>query len=107
MDNIASFSETMFLLLGGTGVGYSVQRHHVAQLPAITKPGKKRTLIRRFYYGWADAVKVLMRSYLEGKFLPTFDFRAVRHKVHDWLQLEVKLWTRTIKDLFSSHPSNS
>jgi ribonucleoside-diphosphate reductase alpha chain len=45
MDNIASFSETMFLLLGGTGVGYSVQRHHVAQLPAITKPGKKRTYL--------------------------------------------------------------
>jgi ribonucleoside-diphosphate reductase alpha chain len=44
MDNIASFSETMFLLLG-TGVGYSVQRHHVAQLPAITKPGKKRTYL--------------------------------------------------------------
>jgi ribonucleoside-diphosphate reductase alpha chain len=40
-----SFSETMFLLLGGTGVGYSVQRHHVAELPAITKPGKKRTYL--------------------------------------------------------------
>jgi ribonucleoside-diphosphate reductase alpha chain len=52
MDNIASFSETMFLLLG-TGVGYSVQRHHVAQLPAITKPGKKKNLLsRRFYYGY-------------------------------------------------------
>jgi ribonucleoside-diphosphate reductase alpha chain len=63
----------------GTGVGYSVQRHHVAQLPAITKPGKKKNLLsRRFYYD--AAVKVLMRSYLEGKFLPTFDFRAVRQR---------------------------
>ena len=37
IDSLHSFSETMFLLLGGTGVGYSVQKHHVAQLPAIKK----------------------------------------------------------------------
>ena len=30
--------------------------------------------------GWADAVKVLMKSYFEGSFMPNFDFRAVRHK---------------------------
>ena len=35
-----SFSEVMFLLLGGTGVGYSVQRHHVENLPEIRKPNK-------------------------------------------------------------------
>ena len=27
-----AFSETLFLLLGGTGVGYSVQYHHVEKL---------------------------------------------------------------------------
>jgi ribonucleoside-diphosphate reductase alpha chain len=42
IDNIYSFSETMFLLLGGTGVGYSVQQHHVNQLPPINKPYNKR-----------------------------------------------------------------
>jgi hypothetical protein len=35
----------MFFTIRGTGVGYSVQRHHVAELPAITKPGKKRTYL--------------------------------------------------------------
>ena len=35
LDHIDSFSETMFLLLGGTGVGYSVQKHHVEKLPVI------------------------------------------------------------------------
>jgi ribonucleoside-diphosphate reductase alpha chain len=81
IDSIHSFSETMFLLLGGTGVGYSVQRHHIEQLPAITKPGKKRTyLIEDSIMGWADAVKVLMKAYLEGGFTPNFDFRAIRHK---------------------------
>ena len=56
IDSLHSFSETMFLLLGGTGVGYSVQKQHVAKLPAITKPEKKRTyLIEDSIMGWADA----------------------------------------------------
>ena len=81
IDSVHSFSETMFLLLGGTGVGYSVQKHHVEQLPIITKPGKKRNyLIEDSIMGWADAVKVLMKAYLEGGFTPSFDFRAIRHK---------------------------
>jgi ribonucleoside-diphosphate reductase alpha chain len=81
IDSLHSFSESMFLLLGGTGVGYSVQRHHVAELPAITKPGKARTyLIEDSIMGWADAVKVLMKAYLEGGFMPKFDFRAIREK---------------------------
>ena len=81
IDSLHSFSESMFLLLGGTGVGYSVQRHHVAELPNIKKPGKGRTyLVEDSIMGWADAVKVLMKAYLEGSFLPKFDFRAVREK---------------------------
>ena len=81
IDSIHSFSETMFLLLGGTGVGYSVQYHHVSELPDITKPGKARTyLIEDSIMGWADAVKVLMKAYLEGGFMPKFDFRAIREK---------------------------
>jgi len=81
IDSIHSFSETMFLLLGGTGVGYSVQKHHVTQLPAITKPGKVRNyLIEDSIMGWADAIKVLMKAYLEGGFTPKFDFRAIRKK---------------------------
>lgn len=81
IDSIHSFSETMFLLLGGTGVGYSVQKQHVAQLPEIKKPGKQRNyLIEDSIMGWADAVKVLMKAYLEGGFMPKFDFRAIRKK---------------------------
>ena len=81
IDSVHSFSETMFLLLGGTGVGYSVQYHHVSELPDITKPGKARTyLIEDSIMGWADAVKVLMKAYLESGFMPKFDFRAIREK---------------------------
>ena len=81
IDSLYSFSETMFLLLGGSGVGYSVQKHHIEQLPAIQKPGKKRNyLVEDSIMGWGDAVKVLLKAYLEGSFKPTFDFRAIRHK---------------------------
>lgn len=83
IDSLYAFSETMFLLLGGSGVGYSVQKHHVAKLPPITKQEnyKQRTyLIEDSIMGWADAVKVLMKFYFEGGFKPKFDFRAIRQK---------------------------
>ena len=84
IDHIDSFSECMFLLLGGTGVGYSVQRHHVAKLPPVNKPypkRKKRFLIGDSIEGWADAIKVLMKSYLNGKGSRIeFDYSDIRPK---------------------------
>lgn len=81
VDSIDAFNETMFLLLGGTGVGYSVQNHHIEKLPAITKPTKtRRYVVQDSIIGWADAVKALMKSYMEGKPLPVFDFRDIRQK---------------------------
>ena len=83
IDDIRSFSETMFLLLGGTGVGYSVQRHHIEKLPEITKPNPnkhRRFLIGDSIEGWADAVKVLVRSYFEGGSTVVFDFSDIRPK---------------------------
>jgi len=69
VDDIRSFSETMFLLLGGTGVGYSVQGHHIDQLPEIRKPNynrRKRYVVQDSIIGWADAVKTLFKSYTGG-----------------------------------------
>lgn len=81
VDSVYSFSEAMFLLLGGTGVGYSVQFHHVEQLPAITIPTRtKKYLIQDSIIGWADAVKMLMKAYLGKGALPEFDFRDIRPK---------------------------
>jgi len=83
IDHRASFSECMFLLLGGTGVGYSVQKHHVEKLPEIQKPNTKRT--RRFLVadsieGWADSVKALVESYFKGGSKLRFDFSDIRAK---------------------------
>ncbi len=83
IDDPASFSETMFLLLGGTGVGYSVQKHHVDKLPAIRKPNPENTnrfLVGDSIEGWADAVKVLVNSYFKGGDVVQFDFGDIRQK---------------------------
>lgn len=81
VDHVDAFSEIMFLLLSGTGVGYSVQRHHVEKLPEISKPVKtRRYLVGDSIEGWADAVKVMISAYLKGKALPLYDFTDIRPK---------------------------
>jgi ribonucleoside-diphosphate reductase alpha chain len=84
VDHTDAFSETMFLLLGGTGVGFSVQKHHVDKLPEIKKPNPTRTrryLIGDSIEGWADAIKVLIESYMGTKSsTPIFDFSDIRQK---------------------------
>jgi ribonucleoside-diphosphate reductase alpha chain len=81
VDHADAFSEIMFLLLSGTGVGYSVQRQHVEKLPEINKPTKsRRYLVADSIEGWADAVKVLVTAYMKGKAYPLFDFRDIRPK---------------------------
>jgi ribonucleoside-diphosphate reductase alpha chain len=84
IDHIDAFAECMFLLLGGTGVGYSVQKHHVNNLPRIMQPypnRKRRFLIGDSIEGWADAVKVLMKSYMNGGGSRIqFDFSDIRPK---------------------------
>ena len=83
VDDYRVFGEIMFLLLGGTGVGFSVQHHHIENLPEINKPNAKRT--RRFLIGdsiegWADAVTALIKSYFTGTSKLRFDFSDIRPK---------------------------
>jgi len=82
IDDYRAFSEIMFLLLSGCGVGYSVQTHHVENLPEIRKPLKwKRYLVGDSIEGWADAVRMLTKSYFGHTSTgPLFDFRDIRAK---------------------------
>lgn len=90
IDDVHAFSETMFLLLGGTGVGYSVQKQHVAKLPTLKKPittdergkpiKKRRFLIGDSIEGWADTIKALLNSYFRGNREIEFDYRDIRPK---------------------------
>lgn len=81
MSAYDAFSEVMFLLLSGVGVGYSVQTKHVEKMPEIRKPIKERRyLVGDSIEGWSDAVKVLMKAYFAGRSLPRFDFSDIRPK---------------------------
>lgn len=83
IDDYRVFAEIMFLLLGGTGMGYSVQQHHIDKLPEIRKPipGKtRRFLIGDSIEGWSDSISVLMKAYFNGGSKPLFDFRDIRAK---------------------------
>lgn len=82
VDNIRAFSETLFLLLGGTGVGYSIQTHHVDKLPPIQKSrNTKKWLIGDSLEGWADAIKVLLKGHFGiSDYLPEFDYSDIRPK---------------------------
>jgi len=84
------FQECMYLLLCGCGVGFSVQKHHIDQLPNI-KPRTKRSkvfVVPDSIEGWSDAFGVLLSSYFE-KDAPfpefngchvAFDFSKIRPK---------------------------
>tara|TARA_R110001606_G_scaffold160617_2_gene304575 strand:+ start:2282 stop:4141 length:1860 start_codon:yes stop_codon:yes gene_type:complete len=83
IDDARVFGEIMFLLLGGTGVGFSVQKHHVEKLPEIRRPNtnrNRRFLIGDSIEGWSDAVRALINSYFKGTSKLRFDFSDIRAK---------------------------
>ena len=66
INRAKSFSELMYLLLCGCGVGFSVQRHHVDELPPIIRPSsvlEKTYVVEDSIEGWADAIDALITSY--------------------------------------------
>ena len=83
IDDWRAFGEVMFLLLGGTGVGFSVQKHHVEKLPPIHKPKKdreRRFLVGDSIEGWADAIKAVVKSYFFSGSSLRFDYSDIRPK---------------------------
>jgi len=91
VDRPEFFQECMYLLLCGCGVGFSVQKHHIAKLPKIKKRYEKKSKVFTIpdtIEGWADAFGVLLSSYLEDNApFPEyqgcqvhFDFSKVRPK---------------------------
>jgi len=85
MNRVDAFKEAFFLLMSGTGVGFSVQKHHVAQLPHFPIRGVENELPVLHYTvedtleGWADALDALIRSYLEGSKIE-FNFSQLRKR---------------------------
>ncbi len=82
-DRPRFFQEAFFLLLAGSGVGFSVQKHHVGRLPCIHKPKKPAITfaIPDSIEGWADALGMLVDSYFtEGSHAIEFDYHLIRTK---------------------------
>lgn len=67
-DRVRFFQEAFWLLLCGCGVGFSVQRHHVAKLPWLVNPNDSQSstthVVADTIEGWADALGVLLASYM-------------------------------------------
>ncbi|MDR2982254.1 MAG: hypothetical protein LBV12_08415 [Puniceicoccales bacterium] len=85
INRIEAFSETLWLLLCGTGTGFSVQTRHINELPVFPPRGQDDDLpvthhrVEDTIKGWADALDVLVRSYLYGT-LVEFDYSEIRAK---------------------------
>ncbi|MEI8352968.1 MAG: recombinase [Lentisphaerota bacterium] len=64
-DRSRFFQEALWLLLCGCGVGFSVQKHHLAKLPNIARPtGTRATFqVPDTIEGWSDALGILLSSY--------------------------------------------
>lgn len=81
INNSRSFGEAMFLLLSGVGFGFSVQKRHVGELPAIQKPREEGVFsVHDSIQGWAQSVDILMEAYFFGRIRPVFDFKKIRPK---------------------------
>jgi ribonucleoside-triphosphate reductase len=78
-DRPRFFAEALWLLLAGSGVGFSVQRHHTDKLPPISAPMSSAPYtVADSIEGWADATHALISAYMSGAPRPLFDFSEVR-----------------------------
>lgn len=83
VDRLEFFREYFFLLLSGCGVGFSVQKHHIAMLPPLPSRGADSDLPVTHHHvadtieGWSDALHALFQSFYEGHKVE-FDYSAVR-----------------------------
>lgn len=85
-ESVRFFSELMFLLLGGTGMGYSVQHRHIDKLPKVKNPesdSEYKFQVQDSIVGWSDAVKVVCKAFFNAGTLPIFDYRDIRDKGSD------------------------
>lgn len=81
IDDVRAFGETLFLLLSGVGVGYSVQNRHVSMLPKIQLPREEGTFVAHdSIIGWAQCVDALFEAYFFGRIRPIFDLTPIRPK---------------------------
>ena len=80
IDNLRAFDETLFILMCATGVGFSVERQYVSQLPVVPaalSDSNEVIEVRDSKRGWAEALRKLIATLYEGR-IPKWDTRKVR-----------------------------
>lgn len=80
VDSLRSFDETMYILMNGTGVGYSVEEKYVRQLPRITEQFEHTdtvVIVRDSKEGWAKALREVVSLLVAGQ-IPRWDVSRVR-----------------------------
>ena len=80
VDDLKSFDEAMFILLCGTGVGFSVERQSIAKLPEVPEtlyPSETNIVVKDSKEGWAKALRQLIALLYSGE-VPTWDVTKVR-----------------------------
>jgi ribonucleoside-triphosphate reductase len=81
IDDLRSFDEALFILMSGTGFGYSVESEYVEQLPRILKTKKASPeaswIIADSRFGWAEALRVGLEAWYNGSDI-TFDYSELR-----------------------------
>jgi len=80
VDDPKSFDEAMFILLCGTGVGFSVERQYVAKLPDVPEklfPSDDWIVVHDSKEGWAKALRKVIAMLYAGE-IPKWDVSRVR-----------------------------
>ena len=80
MNNKRAFSEALYILMNGTGVGFSCERQEISKLPSIPETISNCDdviVVGDSKLGWAKAFKKLLSSLWEGD-IPTIDYSQVR-----------------------------
>ena len=80
MNNKRAFSECLYILMNGTGVGFSCERQEIDKLPQIPSsinPCDDTMVVGDSKLGWAKAFKKLLSSLWEGD-IPTIDYTRIR-----------------------------
>lgn len=80
IDRVEAFSEIMYLLLCGCGVGYSLHKEYIEKLPIVKEydgSEPSRVVVDDSIEGWADSIHTLMTTLFNGKDV-VFDFSGIR-----------------------------
>ena len=79
VDDLKSFDEAMFILLCGTGVGFSVERQSISKLPEVPELFDSETniVVKDSKEGWAKSLRQLIALLYSGE-IPTWDVSKVR-----------------------------